>query len=48
MSKREAVTKGHEKAIADRLLEAVVVDAAFERLGDPEKKEPAVIYSTFS
>jgi hypothetical protein len=41
---REAVKKGHEKAVADQLMEVERIDAAFERAGDPNQKEPDVIY----
>lgn len=44
MSKREAVKKGHEKAVADQLLETLKVESEFVRLGDPGKREPDVIY----
>lgn len=44
MNGREAVKKDHEKAVADQLLAALKVEAAFERFGDPEKKEVDVIY----
>jgi hypothetical protein len=46
MSNREAAKKGHEKAVADQLLEAEKLDATFERVGDPDKKEPDAIYRT--
>lgn len=46
MSKREAVKKGHEKAVVDQLLEAEKLDATFERDGDPDKKEPDAIFQT--
>ncbi len=45
MSKREAVKKGHEKAVADQLLEVLQIEVAFRRFGDPGKKEPDVIYA---
>lgn len=45
MSKREAVKKGHEKAVADQLLEAEKIDATFDRVGDANRKEPDVIYT---
>jgi hypothetical protein len=46
MSNREAAKKGHERAVADQLLEAEKLDATFERVGDPDKKEPDAIYQT--
>jgi hypothetical protein len=44
MNKREAAKQGHEKAVADQLLEVEKLDASFERVGDPAKKEPDAIY----
>lgn len=46
MSNREAAKKGHEKAVADQLLEAEKLDATFERVGDADKKEPDAVYQT--
>jgi len=46
MSKREAAKQGHERAVADQLLEAVKLYATFERVGDADKKEPDTIYQT--
>jgi len=43
MRRREEIRKGHEKAVADQLLDALRINADFERLGDPDKKEPDVI-----
>jgi hypothetical protein len=44
MGKRDAVKKGHEKAVTDQLLECEKVDATFEKAGDPDKQEPDVVY----
>jgi hypothetical protein len=44
MSKREAAKKRHEKAVADQLLEFEKINAAFEGVGDANKKEPDSIY----
>lgn len=45
MNKREAVKKGHEKTVANQLLEVEKIEATFERVGDANKKEPDVIYT---
>jgi hypothetical protein len=45
MRTRDSIKAEHERAIADQLLAALGVDAAFVRLGDPNKSEPDVIYS---
>jgi hypothetical protein len=44
MRKRDQVKEQHERAVADQLLEALKIDATFERSGDPDKREPDVIY----
>lgn len=44
MRKREEVKLGHERAVADQLLEVEKINAAFGRAGDANKKEPDVIY----
>jgi hypothetical protein len=44
MSNREAVKNEHEKAVADQLVEALRIEAEFVGPGDPDKKEPDVIY----
>ena len=46
MSNREAAKKGHEKAVADQLLEAEKLNVTFERVGDADKKEPDAVYRT--
>jgi hypothetical protein len=35
---------GHERVVADHLMEVEKVNTSFERAGDPNKKEPDVIY----
>jgi hypothetical protein len=45
MRKRDADKFAHEKAVADQLLETLTIEATFERPGDPNKKEPDVIYN---
>jgi hypothetical protein len=44
MTKRDEIKQGHEKAVADQLLEVDNIDATFERVGDANKKEPDVLY----
>lgn len=44
MRKRDEIKQGHEKAVADQLLEALKIIATFERNGDPDKNEPDAIY----
>lgn len=44
MHKREAIKKGHEKAVTDQLFGTLETNASFERFGDPDKAEPDVIY----
>ena len=45
MRRREAIKKGHEKAVADQLLEVLGINATFVRNGDPNQREPDVIYT---
>jgi hypothetical protein len=42
--RRNIVRKDHERAVTDQLLATLKIDAAFERFGDPDKKEADVIY----
>ena len=44
MRKRDVIKQGHEKAVADQLFGALKAEATFERMGDPNKGEPDVIY----
>ena len=44
MRKRDAIKQGHERAVADQLLDVLRISATFERNGDPDKNEPDVIY----
>lgn len=44
MRKRNAIKKGHEKAVADQLLGVLKINATFVRNGDPNQREPDVIY----
>jgi hypothetical protein len=44
MRNRDSVKSGHEKAVADQLLRSLNIGARFERPGDPDKREPDVIY----
>lgn len=44
MRKRDEIKQGHERAVADQLLSALKTDATFERMGDPKKGEPDVIF----
>ncbi len=44
MRRREEIKQGHEKAVADQLLEVERINATFERVGDANKKEPDAIY----
>jgi len=41
---RDALKQRHERAVADHLLASLKVDATFDRMGDPSKNEPDVIY----
>jgi hypothetical protein len=41
---RDAIKQGHERAVAEKLLKTLKIDATFERKGDPNKDEPDVIY----
>ncbi|MCI0622781.1 MAG: hypothetical protein L0387_14160 [Acidobacteria bacterium] len=45
MRKRDTIKQGHEKAVADQLLQVLRVEATFARHGDPNQREPDVIYS---
>jgi hypothetical protein len=44
MRKRDAIKHGHERAVADQLLEVSEIQSAFVGLGDPNKNEPDVVY----
>jgi hypothetical protein len=45
---REEITRKHEKAVADQLLDASTILARFERFRDPHKNEPDIIYTVGS
>lgn len=45
MSTRDSIKAAHERAVADQLLAALVVEATFVRHGEPNRSEPDVIYS---
>lgn len=45
MASRESVKKDHEKAVGDQLLEFLNARFSFERFGDPNNREPDVIYT---
>lgn len=44
MRTREIIKRGHEKAVADQLFDALKIQASFEKNGDPDKREPDVLY----
>ena len=44
MRKRDEVKASHERAVAGKLLEALKIDATFERQGNPDRGEPDLIY----
>jgi len=45
MRKREEIKQGHERAVADQLLKVEKINAAFERVGNANQREPDCIYS---
>ncbi len=44
LRKREEIKREHERAVADKLLKALEIDASFDKHGDPDKREPDLIY----
>jgi hypothetical protein len=44
MNKREAIKTGHERAVAEKLMQVEGVNVTFQQMGDANKKEPDVIY----
>ena len=44
MRRRDAIKQGHERAVAEQLLQVRSISATFESNGDPNKNEPDVIY----
>src|SRR5437870_1031974 len=44
LRKREEIKREHERAVADQLLKALEIDASFDKHGDPDKREPDLIY----
>jgi hypothetical protein len=45
---RDSIKARHERAVADQLFTTLQVEATFVRRGDPNKREPDVIYRTAS